>query len=356
MKKISLLAIAVCLILNSCSSDDLVKNNDKEINTEQTTKNKESQELTNLYNEILELSLVNSQTCNNPKDWAFTAIGSKSCGGPKKYIPYSLKTNTVDFLNKVKNYTNKQSEFNTKWEVVSICDVIRVPKLVDCVNGKATLVYEETQKEEEQNLKNLYNEIVTLSLVNSQTCSNPENWHFTAIGVKSCGGPEKYIPYSLTIDKTVFFEKIETYNNAQRNFNTKWSINSICDVVPAPIGIDCVNGKATLLYETDFTEEKQNLENLYNEIITFSQVNSKTCNNPEDWAFTTIGIKPCGGPEKYIPYSLVINKATFLTMIDSYNDLENKFNQKWGMSSTCDTPPVPTSIECMNGKAMLSYK
>lgn len=249
MKKISLLAIAICLTLNSCNSDDLIKYTDKEIKTEKNTKNKESEELTKLYNKILELSLVNSQTCDNAKDWAFSAIGSKSCGGPTEYIAYSLKINTDNFLKKVKEYTNKQSEFNTKWGVVSSCEVIPVPKSVECVNGKPTLVYENIQKEEEQNLKNLYNEIVTFSQINSKTCNNPKEWAFTAIGIKSCGGAEKYIPYSLAIDKDAFLGMISRYNDLQNKFNEKWGINSICDITPVPTSIECMDGKATLSYK-----------------------------------------------------------------------------------------------------------
>jgi hypothetical protein len=87
------------------------------------------------------LLLSTSTKCENPADWAFTSIGSKACGGPAGFIAYSLKLNTTEFLTKVEKYTNCQKEFNTKWGVISTCDVTPSPTSIECLDGKVQLVY-----------------------------------------------------------------------------------------------------------------------------------------------------------------------------------------------------------------------
>lgn len=129
MKKLSFILFAVCLILGACSNDD------------SDTKDNESKNLEKMYTEIIDLSLAKSQPCTNSAEWAFTAIGSKSCGGVAGYLIYSKKINTVDFLAKVKAYTDAQVAFNTKWGINSTCEIIQPPYGVDCVDGKPKLNY-----------------------------------------------------------------------------------------------------------------------------------------------------------------------------------------------------------------------
>lgn len=91
----------------------------------------------------------------------------------------------------------------------------------------------------------MYNEIITLSDINKPCMGD---LGFTAIGLKSCRSAEKYIPYSLYINKSVFLTKVNTYNAKQMEFNEKWKISSTCDSVPKPQFVDCIDGKATLIY------------------------------------------------------------------------------------------------------------
>jgi hypothetical protein len=346
MKKISLLALTICLIFTACNADETIIGKNNKVENDLVTKNEESKNLEKLYNEIVELSKSNTE-CTG--DWGFVAVGSKPCGEPEKYIPYSLKINLTDFLAKVNTYNLQQEDFNEKWNIISTCVVTPKPISVDCVNGKPTLLYESDKFEEEQNLKKMYNEIIALS-TNSDSCTG--NWHFTAIGSTPCGGPENYIPYSLQINTTDFLAKVNIYNSTKMAFNNKWKITSICQIAPKPESAKCINGKATLLYESDRASEKQNLEKMYNEIIALSS-SSTSCDG--NWNFTAIGSKPCGGPEKYIPYSLQINTAEFLNKVNLYNIAEMEFNEKWDISSNCDLVTKPKSVVCINGKATLVY-
>lgn len=127
MKSLILIGFIFNLLLSGCSTDSA------------STQEQDMQQLEKMYAEISLLSV--SQECNNSAEWDFTAIGSKACGGPTGFIAYSLKINTADFLEKVKNYTNAQKEFNDKWNISSSCEVPPAPISIKCENGKAVLVY-----------------------------------------------------------------------------------------------------------------------------------------------------------------------------------------------------------------------
>ncbi|WP_264564944.1 hypothetical protein [Flavobacterium sp. N3904] len=105
-----------------------------------------------------------------------------------------------------------------------------------------------SQQTEMRNLTKMYEEIISISMVNNSPCVNPAEWSFTAIGSKACGGSTGYIPYSLKINVPEFLKKVENYTNAQAAFNKKWGIMSTCEIILPPTGVDCVNGKPTLIY------------------------------------------------------------------------------------------------------------
>lgn len=103
-----------------------------------------------------------------------------------------------------------------------------------------------SQVEEFKILNELYIEIQ--GLAQSEACVDVEEWTYTAIGAKACGGPADYIAYPLTIDVESFLEKVEQYTAMQEGFNETWGIVSDCALPPAPIGVECVEGVAQLIY------------------------------------------------------------------------------------------------------------
>lgn len=103
-----------------------------------------------------------------------------------------------------------------------------------------------SQEEEQQRLDAMYTEIQAMA--NSEPCVNAEDWTFTAIGAKACGGPMGYIAYSTKMDTEAFLEKVEEYTKKQDEFNKKWNIISDCMVPPTPQSVRCVDGKAELVY------------------------------------------------------------------------------------------------------------
>ena len=107
--------------------------------TESSTREQDNAYLSKLRSEIQDLS--NSETCTNGSDWKITPIGSKACGGPTEFVPYSKKINEQSFLNKVEKYTSEQRVYNQKWGMVSDCSLPAQPSAVECKNGKPVLVY-----------------------------------------------------------------------------------------------------------------------------------------------------------------------------------------------------------------------
>jgi hypothetical protein len=130
MKKLRFILVAVSFVFASCSSND-----------DTSTQTEDSQKLEKMYTELIELSLVNSQSCTNSEEWSFTLINSSACGADAGYIPYSKKTNTVVFLAKVKKYQDAKKAFDTKWKIASTCDIRVAPTGVKCEDGKPVLTY-----------------------------------------------------------------------------------------------------------------------------------------------------------------------------------------------------------------------
>jgi len=105
-----------------------------------------------------------------------------------------------------------------------------------------------SQEEDNAALKVMYDEIITLSLVNSLPCTNPEEWAFKGIGTKPCGGPNSFLIYSKKTNLTALETKIKAYDLAIDNFNKKWGLISTCDITSVPKSVSCVEGKPTLIY------------------------------------------------------------------------------------------------------------
>jgi hypothetical protein len=88
--------------------------------------------------------------------------------------------------------------------------------LLSCSNEEST-----NQDYDAAAIEAMYNEIISMSLVNTMTCTNAQEWSFKGIGVKPCGGVASYIPYATNINLTAFETKIKAYNNAVEIFNKK---------------------------------------------------------------------------------------------------------------------------------------
>ncbi|KQB37413.1 MULTISPECIES: hypothetical protein [Flavobacterium] len=129
MKKLSFILFAICVTFASCSNDD------------SNIQEKDAQELEKMHQEIITLSLVNSEPCTDSKNWDFTALGTKSCGGVATFIVYSKKIDKNAFIAKVKAYTDAKTAFDKKYNISSTCEIILPPSSIECMDGKPKLIY-----------------------------------------------------------------------------------------------------------------------------------------------------------------------------------------------------------------------
>lgn len=118
--------------------------------------------------------------------------------------------------------------------------------LLTSLGFQSCLNNESSQDQEAQNLCTLLDEIEEISI--SVSCTDAADWTFTEYGSKACGGPVGYIAYPTTIDINAFLAKIDAHRQAQEDYNKKWGIISDCSVPAMPTGVECQNGKPSLVY------------------------------------------------------------------------------------------------------------
>lgn len=92
--------------------------------------------LTKLIKEID--AVIQKETCTNAEDWTFAPIGAKPCGGPSSYIAYP-KNMESQILPEIEKFTEMQTAFNKKYQLISDCMMIAPPTGIECVEGKAVL-------------------------------------------------------------------------------------------------------------------------------------------------------------------------------------------------------------------------
>ena len=85
--------------------------------------------------------LASSSVCNETTACKYIAFGSKPCGGPWDYLVYSTSINTENLEDLVANYNQQESDFNTKWDIVSDCSVNNPPVNLTCENNTCVANY-----------------------------------------------------------------------------------------------------------------------------------------------------------------------------------------------------------------------
>ena len=129
--KFKILLLLATILLLSCEQNEKINSN--------SNQELDHKILLDLFSEIE--TIAYSYTCEDEGEWFFTPYGSKPCGGPMGYIPYSNQIEIPQFLEKVNKYTNAEEVFNIKWGVISTCDIVPEPKGVVCKNRVPSLIY-----------------------------------------------------------------------------------------------------------------------------------------------------------------------------------------------------------------------
>ncbi|WP_303316453.1 hypothetical protein Q4Q34_06505 [Flavivirga abyssicola] len=86
-------------------------------------------------------TLANTSVCNENFECKFIALGSKPCGGPWSYLIYTTSIDVEQLKAAVKDYNQKESDFNVKWGIPSDCALTIQPTGVTCENNTCVLVY-----------------------------------------------------------------------------------------------------------------------------------------------------------------------------------------------------------------------
>ena len=103
----------------------------------------------------------------------------------------------------------------------------------------------------------------------------------------------------------------------------------------------------------DQDQENKTLEKLSAEISSIA--NESVCSGQYVCDFVGVGSKPCGGYRGYLVYSTSIDVTSFLKKVKKYNELENKYNIKYGIISDCMILMPPSGTTCKNGKCKIVY-
>ena len=138
MKKISLILLFSLCLFTRCVDERPQPNFCIECEINGMSRSAADIRLSEIY-QALE-KIATSVTCNDASEWKFVAFGSKACGGPAGYLPYHKSIIVKDFLERVANYSALQNAYNKKWNVISDCSIVQMPKGVECVDGKAKLL------------------------------------------------------------------------------------------------------------------------------------------------------------------------------------------------------------------------
>lgn len=94
--------------------------------------------------------------------------------------------------------------------------------------------------------------------------------------------------------------------------------------------------------------EKEVIDNLKIEVKNLAE--ASVCGEAYNCYSVGIGAKPCGGFWEYVIYSNSIDVVSFLAKIETLNELEKTYNEKYGIISDCYMAMPPSSITCEDGK------
>ncbi len=81
-------------------------------------------------------------------------------------------------------------------------------------------------------------------------------------------------------------------------------------------------------------------------------IGDAACSGSEDCRFIGFGAKPCGGPWRYLVYSIAVTDSVELAeKVAAYNGLEKRLNELLGRGSDCGIPTPPT-VSCVQGRCV----
>ncbi|WP_281632027.1 hypothetical protein [Flavobacterium luteolum] len=106
-------------------------------------------------------------------------------------------------------------------------------------------------------------------------------------------------------------------------------------------------------------EDTAKLESIYNDIITYSKIETESCSNPAEWGFVKMFDSPCSATGGYILYSKKADQSVLEKKIEQYKAQKAYISKKWGfyadVSPPCIDKKVPTGVKCVDNKPQLYF-
>lgn len=145
--KNTILILTIFTFLFSCKTKQTIDPDTLPKDISQKPKNGVSQQqdfkiLQDLRAEIDEMIVKNP--CVSSDKWRISPLGSKACGGPAEYLAYPIEIED-EIIPKIQNYTQLNSDYNKKYDIVSDCMMVQPTSGIKCENGKAVLMNAESQ-------------------------------------------------------------------------------------------------------------------------------------------------------------------------------------------------------------------
>lgn len=148
MIAVSAISMFSCAVSSTTNEENLPqdvalrpKHDHSEYEKNGSIKNQASTSVQQIQNELVSSkkeidSLIATQTCDNPENWALAEFGAKPCGGPTSYLPYP-KILEENLLEKINHYNQLSKDYNKAKGLVSDCALIAKPMAIICKDGKA---------------------------------------------------------------------------------------------------------------------------------------------------------------------------------------------------------------------------
>ncbi|MFH1313632.1 MAG: hypothetical protein ABIJ00_10480 [Candidatus Eisenbacteria bacterium] len=76
------------------------------------------------------------------------------------------------------------------------------------------------------------------------------------------------------------------------------------------------------------------------------------CSDSTECRYIGFGSKPCGGPWRYLVYSIsTVDTVELVKRVEEYNEYERCLNRRYGRVSDCSVP-IPPRLGCRNGRCV----
>ena len=102
--------------------------------------------------------------------------------------------------------------------------------------------------------------------------------------------------------------------------------------------------------ESNEERDVARLEHMEKEILEI--ISDLSCQDSTDCQFVDFGVKPCGGPWRYLVYSAThVDNVLLNEKVKAYNEYNNTLNIRYGWISDCSYAIIPV-LGCIEGECI----